>query len=170
MKVVPFTYHQCLNFSYNNVEVTIPSDLDPFQFCSSLRGTTACQVLINSEAKPLNSSKYVNLAKLTTTFKGSLKLKTKVSMSTPCHKLFTLENYHFLPNHMENHNSCRSNLSSPYKRNPLWISLIEVAYIKNMFMRTHLHGLKIIRHNKNLLLYHHISMGLDSPLCRKGLW
>ena len=30
MKVIPSTYHQCLNFSYNNVEVIILGDPDPF--------------------------------------------------------------------------------------------------------------------------------------------
>lgn len=29
MKSISSTYHQCLKFTYNNVEVTIPSDLDP---------------------------------------------------------------------------------------------------------------------------------------------
>ena len=30
MKAVPSTYHQCLKFSYHNIEVTIPGDPDPF--------------------------------------------------------------------------------------------------------------------------------------------
>ena len=30
MKAIPSTYHQCLKFSYDNVEVTILGDPDPF--------------------------------------------------------------------------------------------------------------------------------------------
>ena len=61
MKVVPSIYHQCLKFSYNNLEVTIPGDLDPFQFCANLRDATTYQVPTNNEAQPKDSSKYVDV-------------------------------------------------------------------------------------------------------------
>lgn len=32
MKAVPSMYHQCIQFPYNGVEVTIPTNPDPFQF------------------------------------------------------------------------------------------------------------------------------------------
>lgn len=75
MKAVPSTYHQCLNFSYNNVEVTIPSDPDPFQFYANLRGTTVYQVPTNQAINPLYSSKYVDSSTLTPAFKGKLKIE-----------------------------------------------------------------------------------------------
>ena len=74
MKAVPSTYDQCLKFSYNNVEVTIPGDPDPFQFCANLRGTTAYQVPTNQATNPIESSKYVDPSALTTAFKGKLKI------------------------------------------------------------------------------------------------
>lgn len=74
MKVVPSTYHQCLKFSYNNLEVTILGDPDPFQFCANLRGTTAYQVPTNQAANPLESSKHIDPSALTPAFKGKLKI------------------------------------------------------------------------------------------------
>ena len=74
MKAIPSTYHQCIKFSYNGVEVTIPGDPDPFQFCASLRGTIAYQVPVNNEATPLSSSKYVDPDQLRMAMKGKLKI------------------------------------------------------------------------------------------------
>lgn len=56
MRVVPSTYHQCLNFPYNSLEITIPGDPDPFQYCSNLRETIEHQVPINQEASSSTSS------------------------------------------------------------------------------------------------------------------
>ena len=75
MKAVPSTYHQCVKFSYNGAKDTILGDLDPFQFYASLRGTTAYQVPINSNAMPLDSSKYVDLDQLKTAIKGKIKIE-----------------------------------------------------------------------------------------------
>ena len=75
MKAVPSTYHQCVKFSYNGVEVTIPSDSDPFIFCASLRGTTTYQVPFNSEATPISSSKYMDPDQLRTVIKGKIKIE-----------------------------------------------------------------------------------------------
>ena len=36
MKAIPSTYHQCIKFSYNDTEVTITGDPNPFQYCASL--------------------------------------------------------------------------------------------------------------------------------------
>ena len=77
MKVVPSTYHQCVKFSYNGVKVTIPCDQDPFQFYASLRGTTTYQVLVNSEATSISSSKYVDPDQLRTAMKGKLKIEDR---------------------------------------------------------------------------------------------
>ena len=74
MKVVPSTYHQCVKLSYNGNKDTIPGDLDPFQFYISLRGTTAYQVPINSEARPLDSSKYIDPDQLRTAVKEKFKI------------------------------------------------------------------------------------------------
>ena len=75
MKVVPSTYHQFVKFSYNCVKFTILGDLDPFQFCASLRGTTAYQVPVNSEATPISSSKYVDPNQLRIAIKGKIKIE-----------------------------------------------------------------------------------------------
>ena len=89
MKVVPLTYHQCVKFSYNGVEVTIPGDPNPFQFYASLRGTIAYQVPVNNEATPLSSSKYVDPNQLRTVVKGKIKIEDqgcgKYSMSQAFH-------------------------------------------------------------------------------------
>ena len=75
MKAIPLTQHQCVKFSYNGVEVTIPGDPDPFQLCASLRGTTTYQVPINSEATPISFSKYVDPDQLRTATKGKIKIE-----------------------------------------------------------------------------------------------
>ena len=61
MKAVSSTYNQCLKFLYNNVEVSIPGDPDPFQFCANLRDATTYQVPTNNEAQPKDSSKYMDV-------------------------------------------------------------------------------------------------------------
>jgi len=33
LKAIPSTYHQCLKFPYEGVEITIPIDPKPFQYC-----------------------------------------------------------------------------------------------------------------------------------------
>ena len=99
--------------------------------------------------------------------KKSSKLKTMIVMSIPCHIPFTLGNSLSLPSHMENHNLYKISLSSHFKRNLMWLSLVEVDYMKNMSMKIPLHGLKMIKQNKNLILYPLTSMDLDLPSCRK---
>ena len=75
MKAITSTYHQCLKFSYNNVEVTIPNDPDPFQFCANLRDATTYQVPKNNEAQPTNSSKYVDKNILLSKAKEKIKIE-----------------------------------------------------------------------------------------------
>ena len=75
MKVVPSTYHQCLKFSYNNVEVTIPSNPNPFQFFANMRDATTYQVPKNNEAQPKDSSKYVDTDILLYKAKEKLKIE-----------------------------------------------------------------------------------------------
>lgn len=43
----PSTHHPCLKFLYNGTEVMIIGELDPFQYCTNLRGVPECQVSIN---------------------------------------------------------------------------------------------------------------------------
>lgn len=75
MKAVPSTYHQCLKFSYHNIEVTIPGDPDPFQFCAKLRDATAFQISTNNEAQPTNPSKYVDADILLSKAKEKMKIE-----------------------------------------------------------------------------------------------
>lgn len=39
MQVVPSTYHQCLKFSFNGMEVMIQADPQPFEYCRSLKAS-----------------------------------------------------------------------------------------------------------------------------------
>lgn len=76
-KAIPSTYHQCLNLTYNNMEVTIPGDPDLFQFCANLRDATAYQVPIKNEVQPINSSKYVDLDILLGKAKEEMEIEDK---------------------------------------------------------------------------------------------
>ena len=75
MKAVPSTYHQCIKFSYNDIEVTIPGDPNPFQYCASLRETTSYQILENNEAKPIDSSKWVDAETILSKAKAKMKIE-----------------------------------------------------------------------------------------------
>ena len=46
LKVVPYTYHQCLKFPHQGREVTIPGDTTSFAFCKRLKGapTNFCPI------------------------------------------------------------------------------------------------------------------------------
>lgn len=72
MKAVPSTYHQCLKYSYNGTEITIPGDQNPFQFCANLRDSPQQQVPLNSEAL---SSNYVDPNSLLKSIKGKMKIE-----------------------------------------------------------------------------------------------
>lgn len=76
MKVIPSTYHQCLKFHYNDTKITILSNLDPFQYCSNLKGTFKHQVPINREASPSSTSHYIDPSSLF----------TSITLSTPIPK------------------------------------------------------------------------------------
>ena len=98
MKIVPSTYHQCLKFSYNNVEVTIPGDPNPFQFYAILRGTIAYKVLTNHAKNQLESSKYVDPSTLTPVFKGKLKIEDQCCSEYCISHTFHIEKLPLFPN------------------------------------------------------------------------
>ena len=103
MKAIPLTYHQCIKFSYNDIEVTIPGDPNPFQYCASLRETTSYQILENIEAKPIDSSKWVDAETILSKEKEKMKIK-----DNDCGEYLMSQAFHIgklsLPSHMENHN------------------------------------------------------------------
>lgn len=72
MKVVPSTYHQCLKYPYNGIEITISGDPNPFQFCATLKDSPQQQVPVNREA---HSHSYVDPNELLEAVKGKLKIQ-----------------------------------------------------------------------------------------------
>lgn len=52
MKAVPSTFHQCVKFPCNGIEITIHGDPDPFQFCNHLKDSVDNQVPISQAAPP----------------------------------------------------------------------------------------------------------------------
>lgn len=80
MQVIPSTYHQCIKFPYNGVEITILSDANPFAYCNNIHHQPKIIVPNNREAIP--SSSYVNtasLSRLTTPTPNQEKLKKKMA-------------------------------------------------------------------------------------------
>lgn len=58
MRVVPSTYHQCIKFPHNGVEITVNGDPNPFIYCNNLRPKTETIIPSNREAIP--SSAYID--------------------------------------------------------------------------------------------------------------
>ncbi|GLJ50598.1 hypothetical protein SUGI_1077960 [Cryptomeria japonica] len=58
MRAVPSTYHQCIKFPHNGVEVTVNGDPNPFIYCNNLRSQTETMIPSNREAVP--SSAYID--------------------------------------------------------------------------------------------------------------
>lgn len=54
MQAVPSTFHQCIKFPYNGIEITIKGDPNPFQHCNYLKDSVDNQVPIN-QAAPLTT-------------------------------------------------------------------------------------------------------------------
>ncbi|GLJ23129.1 hypothetical protein SUGI_0436430 [Cryptomeria japonica] len=52
MNTVPSTYHQCIKFPHNGVEVTVKSDPNPFIYCNNLRSRSEITILANREVIP----------------------------------------------------------------------------------------------------------------------
>lgn len=62
MQAVPSTYHQCIKFPHNGVEITIRGDPNPFMYCHNLSPKTEITIPSNREAFP--SQSYVDLESL----------------------------------------------------------------------------------------------------------
>lgn len=50
MQVVPSTFHQCVKFPYNGIEIIIHGDPNPFEHCNHLKASVDNQIPINQEA------------------------------------------------------------------------------------------------------------------------
>lgn len=80
MEAVPSTYHQCIKFPHNEVEITILDDANPFAFCNNIRHQPDITVSSNREAT--TSSSYIHPTNLTsppipTPKQEKLKMKVK---------------------------------------------------------------------------------------------
>lgn len=53
MQTVPSTFHQCVNFPYNGIEITVHGDPNPFQHYNFLRASIDNQVQ-NNQGAPLH--------------------------------------------------------------------------------------------------------------------
>lgn len=75
MRSVLSTYHQCIKFPHNVVEVTVNGDPNPFIYCNNLRPKAETIIPINREAIP--SSAYIDPESLkpSTSKQGELKGK-----------------------------------------------------------------------------------------------
>lgn len=75
MRAVPSTYHQCIKFPHNGVEVTVNGDPNPFIYCNNLRSHTETIIPSNREATP--SSTYIDPESLKplTSKQGELRAK-----------------------------------------------------------------------------------------------
>lgn len=78
MRVVPSTYHRCIKFPHNGVEVTVKADPNPFIYCNNLRPRSEITIPINQEVVP--SSTYVDLEslKVSTSKQAEIKEKFKI--------------------------------------------------------------------------------------------
>lgn len=72
MKAIPSTYHQCLKFPYNGIEITIDEDHDPFQYSTNLHGIPQRQVFFYQEASSSNSSQYIDTSTISKTSTSKL--------------------------------------------------------------------------------------------------
>lgn len=75
MRAVPSTYHQCIKFPHNGVEITVNGDPNPFIYCNNLRPKTKTIISSNREVVP--SSAYIDPESLkpSTSKQGELKGK-----------------------------------------------------------------------------------------------
>lgn len=78
MHVVPSTYHQCIKFPHNGVEITILGDPNPFMYCSNLKPKIESIIPSNREAP--SSQAYIdpNSLKESTSKANETEVKIKV--------------------------------------------------------------------------------------------
>lgn len=84
MQAIPSTYHQCIKFPHNGVEITILGDANPFAYCHNISHQPEITVPNNREA--ISSTSYISpasLASLNTTIPKQEKLKIKIAEEGP---------------------------------------------------------------------------------------
>ncbi|GLJ53608.1 hypothetical protein SUGI_1143590 [Cryptomeria japonica] len=84
MQAVPSTYHQCIKFPHNGVEITILGDANPFAYCHNISHQLEITVPNNREA--ISSTSYISpasLASSNTTIPKQEKLKMKIAEEGP---------------------------------------------------------------------------------------
>lgn len=71
MQVVPSIFHQCVNFSYKGIDITIHGNPNLFQYCNNLKVIVANQVLINQATPLVSQLKSLTIADTWTTSTSS---------------------------------------------------------------------------------------------------
>ncbi|GLJ06735.1 hypothetical protein SUGI_0046600 [Cryptomeria japonica] len=91
MRAVPSTYHRCIKFPHNGVEVTIKADPNPFIYCNNLRPRSEITIPVNREAIP--SSTYVDPKSLKsfTSKQAEIKEKFKIKDMGCCEYIFHVD-------------------------------------------------------------------------------
>ncbi|GLJ33105.1 hypothetical protein SUGI_0666270 [Cryptomeria japonica] len=75
MRAVPSTYHRCIKFPHNRVEVTVKADPNPFIYCNNLRPRSEITIPVNREAIP--SLAYVDSESLKASTSKQVEIKEK---------------------------------------------------------------------------------------------
>ncbi|GLJ46599.1 hypothetical protein SUGI_0981920 [Cryptomeria japonica] len=84
MQTIPSTYHECIKFPHNGVEITILGDANPFAYCNNINHRPEITVPNNKEVIP--STSYVSPASLSisiTPIPKKEKLKMKMAEEGP---------------------------------------------------------------------------------------
>lgn len=80
MQAVPSTYHQCLKFPYNGVEVSVP--VDPSYTCNTLRKGTGNLVPNNRATLEILLKEMEQKLKITTDGMGGYQIETVLILTT----------------------------------------------------------------------------------------
>ncbi|GLJ39711.1 hypothetical protein SUGI_0811870 [Cryptomeria japonica] len=75
MSAVPSTYHRCIKFPHNGVEVTIKADPNPFIYCNNLQPQSEIAIPVNRQVVP--SSAYVDPKSLKASTSKQAEIKEK---------------------------------------------------------------------------------------------
>ncbi|GLJ34133.1 hypothetical protein SUGI_0686150 [Cryptomeria japonica] len=78
MRAIPSTYHRCIKFPHNGVEVTVKADPNPFIYCKNLRPRSEITIPANREVVP--SSAYVDPESLKASTSKQTELKEKLKI------------------------------------------------------------------------------------------
>lgn len=71
MQAVPSTFHQCIKFLVNGVEVIVHEDPNPFQHCNNLIAIIENKVPINLEAPIISQVRSLTISEQATTSRMS---------------------------------------------------------------------------------------------------